>query len=59
MIKIDYLNFDSINSVTTVKDSFYDTFTFPFSKKIDSWKDLPNKFSNRSFLYNSFLLMEI
>lgn len=38
---------------------FYDTFTFPFSKKIDSWKDLPNKFSNRSFLYNSFLLMEI
>ena len=38
---------------------FYDTFTFPFSKKIDSWKDLSNKFSNRSFLYNSFLLMEI
>ena len=38
---------------------FYDTFTFPFSQKLTTWKDEPKKFSDKAFLYNSFLVMEI
>jgi len=38
---------------------FYDTFTFPFSQKIDNWKNEQRKFSDKPFLYNSFLIMEI
>ena len=38
---------------------FYDTFTFPFSQKIATWKDEAKKFSDKAFLYNSFLIMEI
>lgn len=38
---------------------FYNTFTFPYSSKIDSWINTYNKFSDKSFLFNSFLLIDI
>jgi len=37
---------------------FYDSFTFPFSQKIETWKNDINGFSKSAFLYNSFLTME-
>jgi len=37
---------------------FYNTFTFPFSTQIDTWKDYVNKFADKSYLFNSFLLLD-
>jgi hypothetical protein len=51
-MKIDYLNFDSINAVTTVKDSFDATFTFNQKYKNSNKKnylknaEIPVGFSN-------------
>lgn len=50
-----------VNKLTPIKAGlplFYDTFTFPFSEKIKTWNDRPNKFSDLPALYNSFLLLD-
>lgn len=60
-----YLVSDFVGEVNKIRPSknglplFYNTFTFPFSDKIDLWDNQSDKFSNQPFLYNSFLLMEL
>ena len=38
---------------------FYNTFTFPFWDKSDLWTGLKYGFNNKTYTYNSFLLLEI
>lgn len=38
---------------------FYNTFTFPFWEKSDLWSGLKYGFNNKTYTYNSFLLLEI
>jgi hypothetical protein len=38
---------------------FYNTFTFPFWEKKDAWVDLRYGFNNKTYTYNSFLIIEI
>jgi hypothetical protein len=38
---------------------FYNTFTFPFWDKSDLWTNLKYGFNNKTYTYNSFLLLEI
>jgi hypothetical protein len=37
---------------------FYNSFALPFAKKLAKWGEDPMGFSNKSFLYNSFLLLD-
>jgi hypothetical protein len=38
---------------------FYNTFVFPFWEKKDVWVDLKYGFNNKTYAYNSFLIIEI
>lgn len=38
---------------------FYNTFAFPFWEKKDAWVDLKYGFNNKTYTYNSFLIIEI
>ena len=38
---------------------FYNTFAFPFWEKKDAWVDLKYGFNNKTYTYNSFLMIEI
>ena len=38
---------------------FYNTFAFPFWEKKDVWVDLKYGFNNKTYTYNSFLIIEI
>jgi hypothetical protein len=38
---------------------FYNTFVFPFWEKKDAWVDLRYGFNNKTYAYNSFLIIEI
>ena len=38
---------------------FYNTFVFPFWEKKDAWVDLRYGFNNKTYTYNSFLIIEI
>ena len=51
----------SIINVLPTKEGipiFYNSFTIPFSKNIPKWGNDNLGFSNKTFLYNSFLLMD-
>ena len=55
----DYIGeYQKIKPIKAGLPLFYNTFTFPFSKQLDGWKDLTNKFSDRPYLFNSFLLLD-
>ena len=38
---------------------FYNTFTFPFWDKKDAWTNLKYGFNNKTYMYNSFMIIEI
>lgn len=63
--EMPYVVLDNVNHLTDVTPSkegvpiFYNSFSLPFTNNLDKWNGDTLGFSNKTFLYNSFLLIDL
>jgi hypothetical protein len=64
LLEIPYVVLDPVYQLTVSLPSkeglpvFYNSFALPFANNLSKWSDDVLGFSNKSFLYNSFMMME-